>query len=448
MRLIIKSLFVVTLLPELAEAGEITTGELKVITDTLWVLIAGILVFFMNTGFAMLESGLSRAKNTVNILSKNVIVFAVASIAFWAVGFSLMFGDGNSFIGTSGLFLSGADNSPLTGDNYKGVYSAISWTGVPLYAKYFFQMVFAATAATIVSGAVAERIKYHSFFVFSVLLVAFIYPITGHWTWGGGFLGSLGFLDFAGSTVVHSVGGWAALTGAIILGARKGKYSKLGNPLPLPGHNMGFATVGMFILWLGWFGFNPGSTMSADPNAISLIMVNTNLSAAAGVSMATLVAYLKLGKPDLSMGLNGALAGLVAITAPCDSVTPLGSIIIGSIAGLLVVYSILFFDNKKVDDPVGAVSVHLVNGIWGTLAVGLFNTGSGLFYGGGFNQLLIQLLGITVIGVFVTATSIVCWLLIRKTLGLRVSEEEEALGLDIGEHGMEAYPDFSRRTVL
>jgi Amt family ammonium transporter len=402
----------------------------------------------MNTGFAMLESGLSRAKNTVNILSKNVIVFAIASITFWAVGFSLMFGDGNSFIGTSGLFLSGADNSPLTGDDYKGVYGAISWTGVPLYAKYFFQMVFAATAATIVSGAVAERIKYHSFFVFSVILVAIVYPIAGHWTWGGGFLASLGFLDFAGSTVVHSVGGWAALTGAVILGARKGKYDILGNPLPLPGHNMGFATVGMFILWLGWFGFNPGSTMSADPNAISLILVNTNLSAAAGVTVATLVAYLKLGKPDLSMALNGALAGLVAITASCDSVTPLGSVIIGSIAGILVVYSILFFDSRKIDDPVGAVSVHLVNGVWGTLAVGLFNTGSGLLYGGGFDQLLIQMLGIAVIGGFVSAASIGSWLLIRKTIGLRVGEEEESIGLDIGEHGMEAYPDFSRRTVL
>ncbi|MDH5542636.1 MAG: ammonium transporter [Nitrospinota bacterium] len=443
------SAFIVVLsLSSITNAGEVTVTELKVISDTLWVLIAGVLVFFMNTGFAMIESGLCRAKNTVNILSKNVIVFAVASVVFWAVGFSIMFGDGNVLFGSNGFFLAGADNSPMTGEEYRGVYSSISWAAVPLTAKYFFQMVFAATAATIVSGAVAERIKYLSFFIFSILLVGIIYPITGHWTWGGGFLSELGFVDFAGSTVVHSVGGWAALTGAIILGARKGKFSRDGIPLPLPGHNMGFATVGMFILWLGWFGFNPGSTMAADPEAISLIMINTNLAAGTGVLMASLVSILKIGKPDLSMALNGALAGLVSITAGCDGVSPFAAVLIGSIAGILVVYSILFFDKLKIDDPVGAVSVHLVNGAWGTLAVGLFNVGSGLFYGGGLKQILIQIAGIGIIGLFVVILSSLIWILIKKTIGLRVGDEEESIGLDIGEHGMEAYPDFSRRSVI
>src|SRR5574341_882183 len=304
--------------------------ETKVIVDTLWVLITAMLVFFMNAGFALVESGLCRAKNAVNILAKNFIVFAASSLAFWAVGFGIMFGNGNDLVGTMGWLITGADNSPATGEAYPGAFSALNWTGVPLYAKFFFQLVFAGTAATIVSGAVAERIKFHSFVVFSFILVAFIYSVGGHWAWGGGWLSKLGFADFAGSTVVHSIGGWAALAGVIVLGPRMGKYLPDGTIKAIPGHNMTSATLGCLILWLGWFGFNPGSTMAADPSAIALIALNTNMAAAAGCLSATAAAWLLLKKPDLSMLLNGTLAGLVAITAPCNAVSVGSSIIIGS----------------------------------------------------------------------------------------------------------------------
>lgn len=419
-------------------------ADTTVILDTLWVVIAACLVFFMNAGFGMLETGFCRAKNAVNILAKNFIVFSVSAIAFWAVGFALMFGDGNGLLGYSGWFLFGADNSPATAEAYSGVYSALSWTGVPLEAKFFFQLAFAATAATIVSGAVAERIKFLTFIAFSFLLVAIVYPIGGHWTWGGGWLADLGFADFAGSTVVHSVGGWAALMGAIFLGARSGKYGPKGEVKPIPGHNMSMATLGTFILWLGWFGFNPGSTMAADPAAIATISVNTFMAAAAGCIMATVTAWLVIGKPDLSMILNGTLAGLVAITAPCDSVSIASSVLIGTVAGSLVVFAVLFFDRVRVDDPVGAISVHLVNGIWGTLAVGLFAAETGLFSGGGFQQVLIQLAGILAFGVLVAGTSSLIWLALKYTVGLRVSSAEEREGLDIGEHGIEAYPGLGQ----
>ena len=407
------------------EAAGPTAAELKLIADTVWLLVTGVLVFFMNTGFAMLEAGLCRAKNAVNILSKNVIVFAMASIAFWSLGWGFMYGAGNSVLGLEDFFLS------IPGEPGK----------VPKEAMFFFQLVFAGTAATIVSGAVAERIKYRAFFVFSFLLVAFIYPVTGHWAWGGGWLAGLGFKDFAGSTVVHSVGGWAALTGAVILGPRLGKYTKNGLK-PIPGHNQSMATLGMFILWFGWFGFNPGSQLAADAGPIAHITVTTNMAAAAGILGATLATYLALGKPDLSMTLNGALAGLVAITAGCDGVSVAGAVAIGLIAGALVVFSVMFFDKIKVDDPVGAISVHLVNGAWGTLAVGLFNTGAGLFYGGGVAQLGRQVAGIASIGLYVAAVSAAFWLAINAVAGLRVSSDEEHEGLDLGEHGMEAYPDF------
>ncbi|MGH9342027.1 MAG: ammonium transporter [Acidobacteriota bacterium] len=414
--------------------------ETKVILDTLWVIIAACLVFFMNAGFGMLETGLCQAKNAVNILAKNFIVFAVAAMAFWGIGFALMFGDGNTFLGLQGWFLLGGDNSPATGDAYSGVFGALSWATVPLAAKFFFQLAFAATAATIVSGAVAERIKFVSFIAFSFVMVAVIYPIGGHWAWGGGWLSELGFIDFAGSTVVHSVGGWAALVGAILLGARAGKYTASGRVNPIPGHNMSLATLGAFILWLGWFGFNPGSTMAADPNAISLIAVNTFMAAAAGCLAATMTSWSVLGKPDLSMILNGSLAGLVAITAPCSSVTIASSVLIGLIGGTLVVFAVLFFDRVRVDDPVGAISVHLVNGAWGTLAVGLFATEGGLFMGGGIRQTLIQLVGILSFGLLVVGASLITWLVLKATVGLRVSGAEEHIGLDVGEHGMEAYP--------
>ena len=396
------------------------SADSKVVVDTLWVMITAMLVFFMNAGFGMLETGLCRAKNAVNILSKNFIVFAVSSLAFWFVGFGLMFGDGNPLVGLTGWVLGGADNSPATGDSYQGVFSALNWTGVPLFAKFFFQLVFAGTAATIVSGAVAERIKFISFIAFSFVLVAVIYPIGGHWAWGGGWLAGLGFADFAGSTVVHSIGGWAALSGVLFLGARTGKYLPGGGVRPIPGHNMGLATLGALILWLGWFGFNPGSTMAADPAAIALVALNTNMAAAAGCLSAAAVAWLAIGKPDLSMILNGTLAGLVAITAPCAYVGVGSSVIIGLIAGVLVVYAVLFFDKVRLDDPVGALSVHLVNGVFGTLAVGLFATDGGLFFGGGVSKLLVQLVGAAAVGAFVFVLSSVVWLTLRATIGIRV----------------------------
>jgi Amt family ammonium transporter len=426
-------------------------ADAKVALDTVWTLIAGMLVFFMALGFACVESGLCRAKNTVTILAKNFIVFAVASIAFLVLGWGLMFGNGNPVLGTEGLwFVGGLDNSPATGDAYKGAYGAINWTGVPLWTKFFFQLVFAATAATIVSGAVAERIKFGAFYIFSFVLVALIYPVVGHWIWGGGWAASLGMFDFAGSTVVHSTGGWAALAGAMVLGPRLGKYSREGKTLPLPGHSLALATIGVFVLWFGWFGFNPGSTMAADAGAIGRIAVATNTAAAAAAISASITAWLLLGKPDLTMILNGGLAGLVAITAPCAFVSIPSSLIIGVIAGVLVVLSVLFFDKVKVDDPVGAISVHLVCGVFGTICVGLFaqdqftpnTTGNGLLFGGGAGLLMSQLAGIIGVGVFVFISSLIIWKIIGATIGMRVSAEEELEGLDIGEHGNIAYPDF------
>lgn len=425
--------------------------DVQVTLDTLWVLLAGMLVFFMNLGFGLVESGFARAKNTVNIISKNFVVFAIASVAFYVIGWGLMFGDGNGLLGLKGLFmLGGADNSPAVGDAYTGVYSAISWTGVPLMAKFFFQLAFAATAATIVSGAVAERIKYGSFIVFSALLVAFVYPVVGHWIWGGGWLAELGFWDFAGSTVVHSTGAWAALAGVLVLGPRIGKYAKDGSVRPIPGHNMTSAMTGAFILWLGWFGFNPGSTMAADPGSISHILVTTSMAAAAGALAATAVAWLVLGKPDLGMTINGALGGLVGITAGCAFVSVGSSLVIGAIAGAIIVFGVLLLDKLHLDDPVGALAVHGMGGIFGTLAVGLFaqdaiapgTTGNGLFFGGGLDLLGSQALGIVAVGAFVFALSLAAWLAIKATMGVRVSEEEEIEGLDIGEHGNRAYPDF------
>jgi Amt family ammonium transporter len=424
--------------------------QLKVMVDTLWVLVAAFLVFFMNAGFALVESGFCRSKNTVNILAKNFIVFAIASLAFWALGFALMFGDGASLMGFKGFFLSGGDNSPALGEAYQGVYSSLNWTGIPLYAKFFFQLAFAATAATIVSGAVAERIHFLSFILFSFFLVAVVYPIGGHWVWGGGFLQSWGFWDFAGSTVVHSVGGWAALAGVFLLGPRLGKYRE-GKIFPIPGHNMALATLGGLILWLGWFGFNPGSTMAADAQAISRIALTTTLAASAGVLSAVFVAWVHLGKPDLSMIINGALAGLVAITAPCAFVSPLSSILIGGIGGVIVVFSVIFFDRMKIDDPVGALSVHLVNGIWGTLAVGIFaqekwgDAPNGLLFGGGIKPLALQFVGVLVVGIFTFSCSLFLWWVLKRLIGIRVDADDELRGLDLSEMGMEAYP--SERTL-
>jgi ammonium transporter, Amt family len=449
--------------PPTLEEVKAATDRLTIGLDTVWVMVCGMLVFFMNLGFGCVESGFARAKNCVNILSKNFVVFAVTSIAFWAIGWGLMFGgDGGAkgaddYIGKTGIFtVSGADNSPKMGDAYEGDYGAISWAGVPLWAKFFFQLVFAGTAATIVSGAVAERIKYLSFIVFSVLMAIVMYPVTGHWIWGGGWLQDAGFWDFAGCAVVHSVGGWAAMTGAFILGPRIGKYGPDGKPRGIPGHNMTAAFIGCLVLWLGWFGFNPGSTMGVgDGNLIASIAVNTNAAGAMATLTATATAWIVLGKPDIGMTLNGCLAGLVAITAPCAWVTMGESLIIGGVAGSFVVFSVMFFDKIRCDDPVGATSVHLGCGTLGCLAVGLFAAApptdpalaalapkAGLFHGGGVEQLMIQIKGILAVGAYTVIISAICWLVIKFTIGLRVSREEEIGGLDLGEHGNEAYHGF------
>jgi Amt family ammonium transporter len=425
-----------------------TAEELTVALDTIWVLVTASLVFFMNLGFALVESGFCRAKNTVNILSKNFIVFAISCLAFYLFGWGLMFGNGSGFLGTEGLFaLGGVDNSPATGDAYAGAYKAIAWTGIPLFAKFFFQLVFAGTAATIVSGSVAERIKYLSFIVFSFLLVAFVYPITGHWIWGGGWLATAGFWDFAGSTVVHSVGGWAALAGILVLGPRLGKYGKDGKINPIAPHSYTSAVIGCFVLWLGWFGFNPGSTMAVDANAIAHIFMTTNSAAIVALLSSTALSWWLDGKPSLGMSINGCLAGLVAITAPCAFVTVKASLLIGFLAGLLVVFAVKLLDNLKIDDPVGAVPVHLFNGVFGTICVGLFAvdkitgaaTGNGLFNGGGMTLLMAQLQGIVAVAVYTLVVSLAFWFIVKMVFGLRVSAQEEEEGLDIGEHGEVAY---------
>ena len=411
--------------------------------DTLWVILAGVLVMFMHAGFALLESGFCRAKNACNMITKNIAAFSISAISFWAVGFALMFGSGYELFGASGFFLM-ADP-----DVYTGI---VSGTRLPLEAKYFFQMVFAATAATIVSGAVAGRTKFSAYLVYSTIITAIIYPIAGHWIWGGGwiadlhntlgFVGEAPFIDFAGSTVVHSVGGWVALCGALVLGPRIGKYNGHGESNPIPGHNIPLAALGTFILWFGWFGFNAGSHMAVVPEIANVAAV-TNLSAAAGMVSAMITTWIVWERPDTSMALNGAIGGLVAITAPCNSVTLVGAALIGVVAGVLIVGSVIFIDTVlNIDDPVGAISAHGTCGIWGTLAAGLFATETGLFYGGGFDQLIVQGIGIAAIGAYCLAVGFPMFYLIQSTIGFRVEREEELRGLDIDEHGMEAYPGF------
>jgi Amt family ammonium transporter len=450
--------------PPTTEELKTSLGDMQVVANTVWTLIAGMLVFWMNAGFASLEAGLCRRKNAVHILAKNFIVFAVASIAFWFAGFGMMFG--KSVIGgeegAKGL-LGWAGILPSLLADTSDLYPGISWAAVPVSVKFFFQLVFAGTAATIVSGAVAERTKFNAFMLFSFILIALIYPVTGHWIWGNGWLANLSiapFHDFAGSTVVHSVGGWAALAGVILIGPRIGKYGPDGKVNPIPGHNMGLAALGCLILWLGWFGFNPGSTMTANL-AIGHIAVTTNTAAAFGAVAATITAWVLLGKPDLSMILNGCLAGLVAITAGCAVVSVGSAALIGLIAGCLVVFSVLMFDKLKLDDPVGALSVHLVCGVFGTICVGLFANSAiiplqvtdayvkpGLFYGGGASQLIAQLVGIGTVGVTVLGASLIAWGVLKAVIGIRVSATEEMEGLDIGEHGMEAYPGFATEQLL
>jgi len=395
----------------------------------IWTLLAAFLVFFMQAGFAMVETGLTRAKNAVNIMMKNLMDFAFGSLAYWLIGFGIMFGvTATGWFGTNGF-----------------LFSDFAKDGDPwLYAFWMFQVVFAATAATIVSGAMAERTKFVSYLIYSVVISALIYPVFGSWAWGslyhgGGWLEGLGFIDFAGSTVVHSVGGWAALAGAIVLGPRIGKFTKDGKPKAIPGHSLTLAALGTFILWFGWFGFNPGSTTTANTD-IALIAITTNLSAAAGTIAAMFTAWFAIGKPDGSMALNGALAGLVAITAGCANVSPLSAVIIGLIAGVLVVYSVVFIERVlKVDDPVGAVSVHAVCGAFGTLAAGVFDVG-----GFSWSVVGVQVLGVVAAFLWVFPAAFILFKVIDKTIGLRVTKEEELEGLDIGEHGMEAYPDFEK----
>jgi len=419
------------------EAEMVKVHNAKYMADTLWVLVAAFLVFFMQAGFAMVESGFTRAKNAVNILMKNLMDFSMGSLAYWAIGFAIMFGAGNAFMGTSGWFV----------PSDSGMFSSLEWSSVPTHAAWLFQLVFAATAATIVSGAMAERTQFKSYLIYSVFITGLIYPIVGHWIWGGGWLFGAGMLDFAGSTVVHSTGGWLALTGAIVLGPRLGKYDGDGKPRPIAGHNLPLAALGVFILWLGWFGFNPGSQMGADALDISLIAVTTNIAAAAGAITAMITAWMFLGKPDAGMSLNGALAGLVAITAGCAFVSPVSAAIIGALGGIVVVLSVLLLERLKVDDPVGAISVHGTCGALGTILLGFFHSDQGIFFGGSFGFLRAQIVGVVAVFVWCLVTGFILFYGIKAITGLRVTEEEEQAGLDYEEHGASAYPDFNVSSI-
>lgn len=442
-------------------------SEQAVAIDTIWVLLAGCLVMWMQAGFALVETGLTRAKNAVNICMKNLLDFCFGAVAYWAIGFSIMFGFGGEkndyWGGTSAMFLK---ETPLEIEQADKTMKkttnldSLSWATVPLEAKFFFQLMFAATTATIVSGAMAERTKFTSYMIYSFVVSLVIYPISGHWIWGGGWLASMGFWDFAGSTVVHSLGGWLSLIGAFIIGPRIGKYGPDGKPRAIPGHNLVLLTLGLFILWLGWFGFNPGSTMAMNPTHTATpyidaarIAIVTNMSGAVGTVAALFTARLLFGKWEATMAINGGLAGLVAITAPCMWISMEHAFLVGLIAGVLVVFSVLFFDRIKIDDPVGAISVHGVCGAFGTLCVGLFSTGNGnaspkpgLFSGlegASAEQLIIQAKGVLAVFVWGIVTGAILFTVLKFTVGLRVTAKEEEEGLDFGEHGNEAYHGFA-----
>jgi Amt family ammonium transporter len=423
-----------------AHAADLPELNAAFLANNLWLLIATILVIFMNAGFAMVEAGMCRSKNAVNILAKNLFVFALAVTSYWFIGYSLMYGgsvaDGWLYFG--GLFFDPTVTADMVTD-----------AGLVPTVDFLFQSAFAGTAATIVSGLVAERVKFGEFVVFAVVLTAFIYPIAGSWKWNGGWLDSLGFVDFAGSSIVHSVGAWAGLVGAMLLGPRIGKYSD-GKPQAMPGHNMAIATLGALVLWIGWYGFNPGSQLAMD-QWVPYVAVTTTLAAAAGAIGATVVSTLTSGKPDLTMIINGILAGLVSITAGCGDMTLAGAWFAGLVGGVIVVFSVAALDAAEIDDPVGAFSVHGVCGVWGTVVIGLWGTavqgdgaGMGLFNGGGITLLLVQALGAAAYAIWTLVTCWIAWSVIGGLFGgIRVSEEEETQGLDIGEHGMEAYPDFA-----
>ena len=417
---------------EEAEADPV--ADLRGDTDVLWTCLAAFIVFFMQAGFTLVEAGFTRAKNACNIIMKNLMDFSIGSVAYWLVGFGLMFGATKGYIGTSLFMFDAADAVGKNGELFGG--------SIPFgWAFLIFQTVFAATAATIVSGAVAERTKFIGYLAYSIAITVIVYPIFGGWAWGGlvgttgtGWLEDKGFYDFAGSTVVHSVGGWAALAGAIVLGARRGKF-KDGKAQPIPGHSVPMAALGVFILWLGWFGFNPGSTTAVGgETGMAFIAVTTNLAAAGGAISAMIASWILFKKPDVSFALNGALAGLVSITAGCDCIAPLWALVSGLVGGVLVVVSVLFFEKLRIDDPVGAVSVHGVCGAWGTLAVGLFGSNAGM------EQIIAQLTGIVAGFVWAFGVSFVIFYAIKITIGLRASEEDELVGLDVSEHGMAAYP--------
>lgn len=412
----------------------INVDELKQGLDTVWVLLAAFMVFFMQAGFGMVEAGFIRAKNTCNILTKNFLDFCMASLGFFLIGYGLMYGIGNGFWGLKGWCLFGLEPTV---------------NGLPLYAFWLFQATFCGAAATIVAGGMAERMKFHAYLIYSFVISALIYPIVGHWIWGGGWLAKMGFSDFAGSTVVHTVGGFAALVGTMILKPREGKYSIDGKPAAIPAHSIPLASLGVFILWFGWFGFNAGSTLGVtDGSVIGRVAINTNLAAALGGIAAMITVWKRFGKPDLSMAMNGALAGLVAITAPCAFVEPWAALVIGASAGILVILGVEFLDKLQIDDPVGAVPVHGVCGVWGTLCIGIFGkqalglANNGFIYGGNPMQLGIQIVGSVSTVAFVVISMGIIFKLIDLTVGLRVSREEELRGLDIGEHGMEAYGGF------
>lgn len=394
--------------------------------NNLWILVSTILVFIMHLGFATLEAGFVQKKNVVNILFKNTMIVVIGLLTYAIVGFNLMYPGMNAggFFGFSGFGLSLPGGDPIE-------YASGNYT---YWTDFIFQGMFAATCATIVSGAVAERIKLVPFLLFSAVFVGLCYPITGFWNWGGGWLKAAGFYDFAGSTMVHAAGGFAALAAVLVLGPRRGKYTDHGIK-PIPGHSMPLATIGVFLLWFGWYGFNGGSVLSANPMGVSLVFVTTSLAAAAGALVAFIVGYLLFKSYDLSMTLNGILGGLVGITAGADQMSPNEAMLIGAIAGAIIPFSVVFFDRRKVDDPVGATSVHLACGVWGTLAVGIFGAKAGL------NQVLVQLMGVAAIGAFSFAAAFAIMYALKKTVGIRVSEEEEMIGLDIGEHEMSAYAD-------
>ncbi len=399
--------------------------------NNVWMMICTALVFFMHLGFSFLEIGLTRQKNTVNILFKNFFVITAGLLLYAIGGFNLMypgFEEGASgFLKFAGFGIEAPDG---------GMTSAYADSGYTWWTDFLFQGMFAATAATIVSGAVAERIKLNSFMLFTILYVGLVYPIIGSWKWGGGFLDQWGFYDFAGSTLVHSVGGWAALIAVYLLGARIGKFSPDGKPKAIPGHNIPLAAAGVLILWLGWFGFNGGSVLSADPELTSLTLVTTCLAAAAGGISSSIVSNILYKNFDLTMFMNGVLGGLVGITAGADQMSPMDAIFIGTIAGVIIVFGISFIDKLKLDDPVGAIAVHLICGIWGTLAVGIFGEMAGI------DQFITQLIGVGIVGAFSVVTAFIILIIIKKTIGLRVDKEEEIKGLDLSEHGMDAYADF------